>query len=282
MTRIAYAAPQEREEVAQFMDTVFPRAKWDIDGWRRLVAGRWNGPDGRYAVTVRADGRLVGVLGLVCVTRQTAKGPRDFVNMTSWYVLAEHRGEGVGQRMLDFITQDPDGVVTNFTSAKGAVSVLMRAGFRVLDEAQLVWQTGHDAAGLRLIDQPAVSERFSAPTRQLITDHAGLRVQPFGIETPEGPLLLMLYPQKKHDAYVTYETVHVSDPEIFAQYAQAIAGAVLPADAILTLDRRFERAGIQPDAVETLPTPRYAHAATTDPADIDLLYSECLLLNMKF
>lgn len=283
MTVIDYAAPEEREEIAQFMNAVFTRAKWDIDGWRQLVAGRWCGPEGRYAITVRDGGTLVGVLGLVYADRMTGSGLQTTANMTSWYILSEYRGQGLGHRMLEFITQDPTVTITNFTSAKAAVSILMRAGFAVLDAEQLVWHSGHEPADLRLMDGAATSDRLSREHRQIIADHSGLRVQPFGIETPDGPLLLMIYPQKKHDAYVTHEAVYASDHALFAQHAQAIAGLVLPREgAILTLDRRFAAPGIEADTVQSLTTSRYYHAGGIDPAEIDMLYSECLLLNMKF
>ena len=99
--------PEEREEIAQFMKTVFTRAKWDIDGWRRLLAGRWCGPEGRYAVAVRDEGRLIGVLGLVYADRMTSGGLRTTADMTSWYILKEYRGQGIGQQMLAFATSDP-------------------------------------------------------------------------------------------------------------------------------------------------------------------------------
>ncbi|MEM7521982.1 MAG: hypothetical protein AAF307_13235 [Pseudomonadota bacterium] len=283
MTVIAYAGPDEREEVAQFMNTVFTRAKWDIDGWRRLVAGRWCGPNGRYAITVRDAGKLVGVLGLIYAVRQTEAGPRVIADMTSWYILRPYRAQGVGQKMLALATADPDVTVSNFSSAKAAVSVLTNAGFQVLDAERLVWRSGHGAGVVVAHDDPAsVGQGLTAKDKQIIADHEGLKVRPVRVETPDGPLLMMIYPQKKHDEYVTHEVMYLSDQALFAQHAPQIAGAVLPVrEAILSLDRRFAIPGLQHDEVHAFATPRFYFAGPMAKSEIDMLYSECLLLNIK-
>ncbi|MFC6585332.1 GNAT family N-acetyltransferase [Sulfitobacter aestuariivivens] len=196
MVEIAYAGPDEREEVAQFMNRVFHRAKWDIDGWRRLVAGRWCGPMGRYAITVRDEGEMVGVLGLVYAERMTSQGPRTTADMTSWYVLKDYRGGGVGQKMLRLATADPDVTVTNFSSAKAAVQVLEKAGLVVLDKERLVWHP-RDAAALVVHDDPlALGDRLPEKDRRIVADHQGLKLRHLAVETPDGLCTLVIYPQK--------------------------------------------------------------------------------------
>ena len=56
MVEVAYALPEEREEIARFMQAVFPRAKWPLDGWRALLARRWPHPEDIYAITARDGG----------------------------------------------------------------------------------------------------------------------------------------------------------------------------------------------------------------------------------
>lgn len=282
MVDLAYATPAEREEVAQFMNDVFTRAKWDIDGWRRLVAGRWCGPEGRYAVTVRDDGRLIGVLGLVYADRMTARGIATTADMTSWYVLKEYRGMGIGQQMIKLATSDPDVTVTNFSSAKAAVRVLEKAGLVVLDEERLVWHPRAEAE-LKVHDDPlALGARISEKDRKVVGDHQGLNLRHLAIETPDGICTIVIYPQKKHDEYVTHEVMYCGDQALFARYASRIAGAVLPIhNAILSLDRRFAQKGIECDEVRTFETPRFCQRGLLHPSEIDMLYSECVLLPIK-
>ncbi|MFK7836322.1 MAG: GNAT family N-acetyltransferase [Sulfitobacter sp.] len=283
MLQIDYARPEEREEIAQFMNTVFVRAKWDIDGWRRLLAGRWCGPEGRYAIAVRDEGRLIGVLGLVYADRMTSGGVRTTADMTSWYVLKEYRGQGVGQKMIKLATSDPEVTVTNFSSAKAAVGVLIKSGLTVLDEQRLVWHPQQDTAPLVVHEDPlTLGDRLSERDRKIIADHQGLRLRHLAVETPDGLVAMVVYPQKKHDEFVTHEIMHLGDQPLFAQHAKAIAAAVLPErDAILSLDRRFAASGIESDEVRDFATPRYCQPGLLAPSEIDMLYSECVLLNIK-
>ena len=281
MVEVRYARPDEREEVAQFMNTVFHRAKWDIDGWRRLIAGRWCGPEGRYAIIVRDGAQLVGCLGLVYATRTTADGPRTTADMTSWYVLKDFRGGGVGQKMLRLACSDPEVTVTNFSSAKAAVQVLEKAGLVVLDRERLVWHPSN-APGLTVYEDPLALDALPDKDRRIISDHQGLPLRHLAVETPDGLCTLVIYPQKKHDAYVTHEVMYCGDQQVFAAHAGRIAASVLPPrEAILSLDRRFAREGIAPDEVTPFATPRFCQQGLLDFAEIDMLYSECVLLGIK-
>lgn len=282
MVEIAYAAPSEREEVAQFMNSVFVRAKWDIDGWRKLVAGRWCGPEGRYAITVRDGGRLMGVLGLVYAQRMTSEGVRTTADMTSWYVMKEMRGQGVGAKMMALATSDPKVTVTNFSSAKAAVSVLERAGLEVLDKERLVW---HPSGGPKFVvheDPLLLGDRLTAKDSRIIGDHQGLRLRHLAVETPDGLCVMVVYPQKKHDDYATHEIMYLADQPLFARYARQIAASILPErGAILSLDRRFAPEQITCDEIRAFATPRFCQTGLLRPSEIDMLYSECVLLNIK-
>ncbi|MEM6304099.1 MAG: GNAT family N-acetyltransferase [Pseudomonadota bacterium] len=279
---VRYARPEEREEVSQFMNRVFHRAKWDIDGWRRLNAGRWCGPEGRYAIVLRDGAQMVGCLGLVYAQRITSKGVRTTADMTSWYVLKEYRGGGIGQRMLRLACADPAVTVTNFSSAKAAVRVLEKAGLVVLDKERLVWHAGRAETPLTVHENPLTLSQLSEKDRRVIGDHQGLKLRHLAVETPGGLCALVLYPQKKHDDYVTHEVMYCGDQELFAQHAGRIAASVLPPrEAILSLDRRFARAGIICDEVTPFATPRFCQQGLLDFAEIDMLYSECVLLNIK-
>ena len=282
MIDIAYAPPEDREDIAQFMFTAFPKAKWDIDGWRRLLDGRWGG-DAPYAVLVRDNGALVGVLGLVTTTRMTDAGPRKTMNMTSWYVLKSHRGMGVGSKMLNLITADPAVTITNYSSAKGAVPVVERAGFKVLDASRLVWRARGHVATLNVIsNSQEMNDRLTPKDRKILQDHAGLNVQFRLVETPDGPCFVAVIVKQKHDDFVTYETMYLDQPAIFARHARAIADSILQENhAVLSVDQRFVPDGTTADALEYFDVPRYYTQGTMNPADVDHLYSEIVLLDMK-
>ena len=284
MVDISHAQPPEREEIAQFMAEVFPRAKWSIDGWRAILDGRWSRPDDSYAITVRDQGKLVGVLGLVTAQRPTDNGPRVTANMTSWYLLKPYRGTGIGRKMIELATADPNITVTDFTSSPGAVHAVKRAGLVELDTQRLIWKPRVSPAQ-KLPNHSAPLElgnRISAKDSQVLQDHANLPLTPLAIETPDGPVVVILSIKQKHDDYVTHEVMYLGDRDLFALHARAIADSLLPPDrAILSVDRRLLPATAEPDEFEDFAIPRFYTPGRMHPEDIDHLYTEVVLLGLK-
>lgn len=283
MLEIAHAPPEDRAEIALFMQDAFPRAKWSRAGWDAILSGRWSAPGDSYAITVRDAGTLVGVLGLVTARRPTAGGMVTTSNMTSWYVDKAYRGRGVGSDMLALVTADPDITVTNFSSAKGAVPVVERAGFSVLDAKRLVWHPGQGKARFKIHERPLESAlAVTECDRTVLEDHAGLDLRTVAVETPDGVCTLVSSVKQKHETHVTHEAMYIGDRTLFSRYARVIADSVLPPDrAVLSVDQRFAPPGTLSDAVEEIAVPRFYTEGRMPAADVDHLYSEIVLLGMK-
>jgi RimJ/RimL family protein N-acetyltransferase len=283
MLEIVHAHPNEREEIAQFMQDSFPRAKWPRSGWDALLSGRWSEPGDSYAITVRDAGKLIGVLGLVTATRQTTNGLAKTSNMSSWYVDKTYRGQGVGRKMLELATADPEITITNFSSARGAVPLIERAGFSELDSERSIWRPSGGSVRLPVNEAPLLlGEALCETDRRTLADHAGLDLKTVAVETPDGHCVLVMSVKQKHDAYVTYEVMYLGDRALFARHARAIADSILPVEnAVLSVDRRFVSPNVVPDARECIAVPRFYTAGRMPAEDVDHLYSEIVLLNLK-
>ena len=283
MVEIAHARPEEREEVARFMQAAFPKAKWSIDGWRRLLDGRWGGPDDSFAVTARDDGRLVGVLGLVTARRPGPSGMQVTANMTSWYLLKPYRSGGVGGRMIRHAAADPSVTVTNFSSSARAVGAVERAGLARLDSERLMFRPRPSRSPLTVHADPlALGDAIPGRDRKVLSDHAGLNLSTVAVETPDGICVLVLSAKHKHDDYVTHDVFHIGDREIFARHARAIADALLPPqEAVMAVDRRFLPGNADADEVVQSPVPRFYTPGRMPAEDVDAMYSEIVLLDMK-
>ena len=70
-------------------------------------------------------------------------------------------------------------------------------------------------------------ELNGAKDRKIISDHQGLKLRHLAVDTPDGLVALVVYPQKKHDEYVTHEIMYLGNQPLFAQHAPQIAAAVL-------------------------------------------------------
>lgn len=280
MVDITFAKPEQRTEVEAFMHTAFPRARWGAEGWARLLANRWGGARGEFAVTARDAGKLVGVMGMNDSIRHTARGPQRYRNLTSWYVLKTHRGSGLGETLMHRAMADPAVTSTNLTSAKAALPLVDRIGFRILDAERLVWRPSGGAALPHTLD-PLGNAQLNAVDTQVLGDHADLNLTPVTVETPDGPCTLVLSVKQKVDTYVTYEVVYVGQPYLLARHGRAIADTLLPPrGAVFSIDSRLVT-DAKPDAVEPIEVPRFYKGTSLRPAEIDHMYSEIVLMDMK-
>ena len=280
MVQVTFATPAQREEVEDFMHAAFPRAKWGAEGWNRLLANRWGGKQGEFAVTARDGDTLVGVMGMNDSIRHTPRGPQRYRNLTSWYVLKSHRGMGLGETLMHTAMRDPQVTSTNLTSAKAALPLVDRIGFKVLDAARFVWrQSGH--ANLPLTLDPLRDAALGSVDAQVLRDHADLNLKPVTIETADGPCTLVLSVKQKVDEYVTHEIVYVGQPNLLARHGSVIADTLLPDEgAVLSIDSRLA-AGAKPDSEEEIEVPRFYKGDSLLPAEIDHMYSEIVLMDMK-
>ncbi len=284
MVELAFAQPEEREEVARFMHDVFPKAKWSIDGWRRLLDGRWSGPEDRFAVTARDDRRLVGVLGLVTAHRPTPAGTAVTANMTSWYLLKPYRAGGIGGDMIRLAASGPDVTVTNFSSSARAVGAVQRAGLAVLDTHRLTWRPRPRSRGGLVVHHDPLASGVDLPAqdRQVLNDHVGMSPTSLAVETPDGICTLAISAKRKHDDFVTHDVFYIGDRDIFARHVRAIADTILPPqEAVLSVDRRFLPPDAEPDDVAEFAVPRFYTPGRLAPEEIDPMYSEIVLLDMK-
>lgn len=277
---VRFAKLEERAEVETFMHTAFPRAKWGAEGWTRLLANRWGGAQGEFAVTAWDGALLVGVMGMNDSIRHTPRGPRRYRNLTSWYVLKSHRGMGLGETLMHTAMADPQVTSTNLTSAKAALSLVDRIGFKVLNAQRLVWRKGVRAP-LEHTADPLAEAKLKAVDAQVLRDHADLGLSFFTIETPDGPCTLALSVKQKVDEYVTHEVVYAGQPDLLARHAQAIADTILPdMPAVFSVDSR-----LAPDAndgeTQQIEVPRFYKGTSLLPAEIDHMYSEIVLMGMK-
>lgn len=280
MLDVRFASRHERGAVEAFMHAAFPRAKWGPDGWTRLLANRWGGAQGEFAVVAMDGDTLVGVMGMNDSIRHTPRGPKRYRNLTSWYVLKSHRGLGLGEKLMHRAMADPEVTSTNLTSAKAALQLVDRIGFNVLDDTRHVWRQSGGPTLSHTLD-PLHEASLTPVDIPVLRDHDGLNLKPVLIETPDGPCTLVLSVKQKVDEYVTHEVVYVGQPDLLARHGRAIADTLLPdTGAVFSIDSRLIK-GATPDSTEQIEVPRFYKGNSLLPAEIDHMYSEIVLMDMK-
>lgn len=278
---IGFATPEEREEIALMMATSFTKAKWDITGWRKLLANRWGAPGDPFAVRVKDKGRVVGCLGLVTARRPTEVGDVVTCGMLSWYMLRDYRGTGAGKEMLTLATQQPGVTVVNFASSVKAAPVVVAAGLVELETHRHLWLPS-DGSTANASNDPSALAELNVRDRRVLLDHEGLNLLPWAVKlSGEDPFLILISPMKKNPGYINYELFYCGNRALMSKHARAIANTILPKDAVLAIDSRFVEQDVTPDWTEPLSLPRYYTPGFMEPEYVDHIYSENILLGIK-
>lgn len=259
-------------------------AKMPVERWRRLMSYPWMEDKPDFGRVVEDNGRILGFVGMVYSDRLIERARERFVSISSWFLDRSLRGRGLGAGLMAAATDDPQITYTNVTSSDRVLAIVDAVGYRVLDEHRYLWRKksppGH---GLRCQwDAGAIRDQASQADRRLIDDHAGLPVRPALVEAGGGRAL-MFFSVKLKGADVTYfDLLHTGDRALLVDHGQALADAILPVGpAVLAADCRFVDGAPGGAEREAFAVPRFYKSTRLAPAQIDLLYSELQLLDLK-
>ncbi|MCJ2166208.1 MULTISPECIES: GNAT family N-acetyltransferase [unclassified Pseudodesulfovibrio] len=256
---------------------------FSIERWGALFSTGWcsNRPD--LGIVAEYHGRIVGFHGHVC-SHRVINGRRErFVNFTSWYILKEFRGQGLGSGMLQMATADPNVTYTVFSLSPKRIEFFRTMGLDVLEEERLLWRkTGEVFDNLELTYDPETIRKCCDPGDiRVFDDHRDLAVMPVLVSTRCTQCLLLISKAVKHGGVMYYDVLYRSNSVMFSNRVQHIAEALLPDnDCVLAVDRRFLDGGVAGE-VELIKSPRFYKSSRVLPCDIDLAYSEITLLDLK-
>ena len=259
-------------------------ARFSPDRWRRLLTYRWldDKPDfGRLAIV---DGKLVGFVGMVYADRVLEGRRHRIVNICAWCLNKAFRKAGFGFELMRSAIADDSMTYTILTSSSRTVSLLGAIGYRILDDDRRVWAAKEAPAGLEFErDASRILTRVDSTARDMLHHHEGLAVRPLLVADRTGSCLIVFSIAKKRDDMTYYDVLHLDNPPFFAAQAQAIADSLLPRDrkAVLAVDTRLLQGHARDGTVERLLVPRYYRSSTLRPGQIDNMYSELQLLDLK-
>lgn len=276
--------PEDAPEICDFLH-VHMSSRISREKWQRILAPYpWRVP-GSDLGCVAVDGRrIVGFFGVMHTTRDVNGARARIANLTTWFLLKPYRGTGIGMPMFRSVAGDPKITYTNFTSDWPILRIFDRLDFGVLDDRRYVWQR-HGSEGRKIDvvrDRDAVRAALAPAGRTLVDDHAEFNVAIYLLRAAEGTCLVMLAVMMKGADIAYHEVLHLSDRAVFARHAQEFANDILPeTKALLAVDARLLH-GTTPDGTSVpLQVPRYFKSARLAPWQVDFLYSEVILLDLK-
>lgn len=253
--------------------------------WRRLFEYPWRPANSDFG-HIAVDGeRVVGCVVMVHADRAVGGRRERVVNICSWYLDKDYRGRGLGIELMRRATEDDRMSYAILTSSAKTPPILAAVGYRVLDSGRHVWsRRGEAPSALAVLLDPArIADAVSAPARSLIDDHAGMPVIPALLAAAGEACLLVLARSRKGDDVDSWDVLHVGNKRFFAEHAQDIADALLPREtnAVLGADCRFLSGERRSGAHAPLAVPRFYKSTRLRPEELDNLYSELQLMNLK-
>lgn len=249
----------------------------------------WMSDKPDYGQVVESEGEILGYVGLIYSDRMignTLDGfrPERFASMSSWYLDKSLRGRGLGKGLLLATMENSAQTFTIFTNSSKPIGIVKALGYQVLDDVRYHWhRSGPDSSGIVLTrDVAAIRLLASSIQRQVLDDMQSMPVVPIWLEADGRSALLIFSVKSKGENVLWFDLLHVSDAELFTDNAQALANGLLPdAKAVLATDSRLVKAPPDGTIQEQLPVARHYLSKTVQPHEIDFLYSELQLLDLK-
>ena len=281
------ARPEETDAIIDFLHTHM-KSSWKRERWARVFDQRWVRPERGppdLGHVVEESGRILGYCGLTNADRRINGRWERSGSVGSLYLHKSLRGQGLGKALMVNACASPGLTITVIGTGEGSRPLMGPAGCKLLDRDRFIWhrQEGALPKGVRIFTEAsAFGPLLTDDQRQMLADHDGLGIVPVVLDSPDGLCLAVFWVQVKGDDVSYWDAVHVSNGPVFAAYGQALADALLPADAkaVLTADRRY----LPPDTdgeVEVFGDNYWYKSDTLDRSQVDLMYTEILLLKLK-
>ncbi|HVZ51733.1 MAG TPA: hypothetical protein VG986_07190 [Pseudolabrys sp.] len=220
----------------------FLRAKFESrcghDVWRRAFVQPWAASKPNNGFVLMSGGEIVGVLGAIYSDQMVAGRLEKFCNMTSWYVVDEHRSRGL-LLVLELIRQQGF-TFTNLSASPEVEEILTRMGFTPLSRdiysVPNVALPFHLPSRVRLVDDPDAVARVLPPQRaQICRDHKESRVSQLAIGSDEDGYCHVMF-SRCGCRHIPCAIVHdVAAPHLLAKFWTQFAGyALYRTGALLT------------------------------------------------
>lgn len=278
--------PATADDIESAVDMLYDNmsSKVPKELWRRLLDYPWRPADADRGCVAVDGARVVGFLGLVYADRMFDGRVTRFCNICAWYLLKPYRGQGIGQRIQFLSVADPAMTYTIMTATAATGRAFQaNSGFSVLDDTRYVLRRRAGAGGdIDVVDDPdAIAPHLAEGDRRILADHLPYNMRHLLVRAGDEACYVAMQVKRKGDDIDYHEVMYVSDGGFLLRHGQALADTLLPADkAVLAIDTRFVP-GEPGWERESLRLPRWYRTATLQPAEIDHLYGEVALLDLK-
>jgi len=245
--------------------------------------------DETHCGLILVDGdRTVGFLGMIFSRRKIDDKIEKFCNLTSWYVHEDYRSRAIA--MILPLHGMQGYTITDLTPAKNVYTIQNKLGFKDLDAAgrlllpfgRRLLQPHYDATDLTH-DSAAIETRLTGQDLTIFNDHRPYQCEHF-LLTGKDRYCYIIYTKLKRKRFPYAHLHYISDPELFGIAYRVIRKSLLAhaKTYFLLVDSRMVKNQKLPVSF-CLPyrAPKQYLSASLKPEQIDNLYSELVMLNLR-
>ena len=264
--------------------------------WRRMFDYRWASDSLVRGYALVAGAEWVGFRGCIQHQRVLRGELHRIVSTTSWVVRPEYRKQTTspgGGRLSDLLLDAVDDWHRRETMTSVAMSVrpeltdrFKARGYEVLETETAMWPTlGRPRwDGWRVEHRPdRVRDRLNETQARLFDDHRSLPCLQLVVTRGKEKCYLVLCLRRSGRVSRLARIVHLSDAGVFESALGALGWFLLTRYRVrwLEWDMRWLRGRLPAGALRRrLASPRMFKSAVLEPAEIDNLYSEIVLLEL--
>lgn len=265
-------------------------ASIDVERWKRLFTNHWNTEEDYFGYVLMDGERAVGFLGMIFSRRKIGALLLKVCNLTSWVVEEKFRTESL--KLIEPIAQMNDYLITNFTAQKKVSFILKRYGFNELDKHWIIIPPIVTPSTLVLkwrckfiTDVREIEDVVIGNDLQLFEDHKKFQCGHIVIQNNGGYCYIVYHRSCRKGLPFAYID-HISDTDFFLKHLAYLRIAVAihaRAVAIIVDERLLKKRMAALSFRRKMPGPSikiYRCGQNVDPAMIDNMYSELVLLRM--
>ena len=255
---------------------------------RKIFDYQWLRDESHCGLILVDGDRTVGFLGMIFSRRQINDKVEKFCNLTSWYVHEDYRSRAIF--MILPLHGMKDYTITDLTPAKNVYTVQNKLGFKDLDAAgrlllpfgRRLFQPKYYPADLTH-DLTAIEKKLGGQDLRIFNDHRPYPCFHF-LLSGQDRYCYIIYTKLRRKR-IPYAHLHyISNPDLFGLAYRDIRKSILShAKAyFLLIDSRLVKNKKLPVSI-CLPyrAPKQYMSATLKPEQIDNLYSELVMLNLR-
>jgi hypothetical protein len=254
----------------------------------KIFQYKWERKESHCGLVLLDGDKTVGFLGMIFSRRLINDKMEKFCNLTSWYIHKDYRSRAIS--MILPLQAMKDYTITDLTPAENVYKIQKQLGFKDLDAGgrlllpfgRRIFQAKYSPANLTH-DPAAIEQKLEGQHLRIFNDHKSYRCSHF-MMTVKDRYCYIIYTKLKRKRIPYAHLQYISDPDLFALAYRDIRKSILSrAKAyFLLIDSRFVKKKKLPISIY-LPyrAPKQFMSSTLMPDQIDNLYSELVMLNLR-